>query len=150
MSSISIGIWVIQIIAMMLTALLIPGLTISGPIGALIAVAGLAFVNTQFWDAGLFYSLPTSLTVNTLYLFLTNGIIFWFIVKILPGIQTQGFLPAFIAPVIFTVTSICLNHYLKDVDWKHLTKTDQHYLGETKEAIRDVVPQLKITSTPTQ
>ena len=114
--------WILQTLAMMLTALIIPRLTISGPLGALITVISLALVNSFVWDAALFFSIPDNLSVHMLTLFLANGIIFWILVKILPGIEVQGFLPAFVAPVVFTICSIFISKYLQNVDWVELGK----------------------------
>ena len=126
-------VWILLTIAMMITALLLPGLTVSGPIGAFLAVVGLAFVNAHYWDTALFFSIPDSFTTNTLLLFAANGAIFWVLVKLLPGIEVKGFLPAFLAPIVFTVTSALLNTYAKDVDWVKLMQRGLVYV----EAVRD-------------
>lgn len=110
--------WAIQTIAMLLTAFVIPGLTISGPLSALCTVLVLSLVNTYLWDAALFFAIPNDLSLHTLVLFLTNGVLFWIIVKILPGIAVRGVLPALVAPVIFTVTSILLQRYGAQIDWQ--------------------------------
>ncbi len=103
---------------MLLTALFLPRLQVKGPISALIAVIALAYINSAFWDAALFFKLPDSFTLKTGLLLLTNGIIFWILAKILPGIQIQGFLPALLAPIVFTIVSLFLNQYGGAVDWK--------------------------------
>jgi uncharacterized membrane protein YvlD (DUF360 family) len=109
--------FILQTIAMMITALLIPRLRITSITGALGAVLALAFVNATIWDAALFFNVPDSLTTQTLLLFLANGTIFWVIVKVLPGIETDGFLPALIAPVVFTFTSVIIDAYGRTIDW---------------------------------
>jgi uncharacterized membrane protein YvlD (DUF360 family) len=112
--------WLLQTCAMMLTALLIPRLTVTGPFGACVGVLGLGLVNATIWDAALFFSLPESLTLRAGLLFLANGILFWVLVKLLPGIEVQGLLPALIAPVVFTVTSVLIAMYAPMMDWSGL------------------------------
>lgn len=114
---INVSHWVIQTFAMMLTAFLIPKLRVSGPIPALATVVTLGFINAHYWSAALFFSLPADVTSNAIFLFLANGVLFWIVVKVLPGIEVEGVLPALAAPVVFTVISVLLNENLKDVDW---------------------------------
>lgn len=109
--------WFLQTLAMLVTALLIPGLKVSGPLGALTTVIAIAFFNSQAWDAALFFQIPDEITIHTGLLFLTNGILFLILVKLLPGIEVEGIMPALIAPVVFTATSLVISHYRVDIDW---------------------------------
>ena len=101
---------------MLLTCLLIPNLTVSGPIPAFLTVVALGFVNAKAWDTALFFQIPNQVSYQALTLFLANGIIFWIVVKVLPGIEVKGVLPALIAPVVFTICSLVIDTYGKDVD----------------------------------
>lgn len=118
--SFNLEFWALQTVAMMLTALLIPGLTVSGPIGALMAVAALAFINTKVWDTALFMSVPDSLTLKAGMLLLVNGAIFWVMVKAMPGIAVRGILPALAAPVVFTILTLTIPDVAKRIDWQNL------------------------------
>lgn len=115
--SLNFNYWVLQTLAMLLTALLIPGLKVTSPLGAFGAVVALALVNAKLWDAALFFHIPDQLTTQVLLLLLANGAIFWIIVKLLPGIEVKGVIPALVAPVVFTVSSVIISTYLQDVDW---------------------------------
>lgn len=109
--------FILQTIAMMVTALLIPKLRITSIGGALGAVLALAFINATIWDAALFFSIPESFTAHTLLLIAANGAIFWVVVKLLPGIELDGFLAAFVAPIVFTVISLLADAYGRQIDW---------------------------------
>ena len=131
--------WAFQTLAMLITAFLIPGLTVSGPLSALVTVLTLSLVNTYLWDAALFFAIPYDLSLHTLALFVINGVLFWVIVKILPGIAVKGIIPALVAPVMFTVISILIQHYGPHIDWQHMLVTIkafmsqvQGYLGSTQ------------------
>jgi len=115
--ALNINYWVLQSIAMLVTAILIPKLRITSIFGATATVVALAFVNSKVWDAALFFSVPNHFTSQALCLFLANGVIFWIVVKLLPGIEVDGILPALIAPVIFTLSSLLISRYAGDVDW---------------------------------
>ncbi len=129
---INVSMWILQTLAMMLTALLLPGFTVSGPIGALIGVVGIAFVNAQIWDAALFFSIPDTVSFHALTVLIANGIIFWLVVKILPGIDVVGLFPSILAPVIFTVSSLFLNAYAKEIDWENIGRTSLAYIQDVR------------------
>lgn len=115
--SINYNYWILQSIAMGLTCFFIRGLSLSSPLGAIFMVVGLAYVNSMLWDAALFFKLPDSLSMQVVTLSLANGCIFWVLVKLLPGIEVQGIVPALVAPIVFTITSLIISSYLQDVDW---------------------------------
>ena len=109
--------WLYQTVAMCLTALFIPKLKITSIFGALFMVVAIAFVNSKLWDAALFLSIPDAFSLRALSLLLANGVIFWALVKLLPGIEVQGVLPALVAPLIFSATSLLISQYHDAVDW---------------------------------
>lgn len=109
--------WFLQTVAMCVTALLIPGLKVTSPFGALGTVVGLAFVNSKVWDAALFFHIPDHFSSQALLLFLTNGFIFWILIKLLPGIEVEGIIPALVAPVVFTLCSLLISAYSDQIDW---------------------------------
>ena len=124
--------WAFQTAAMLLTALLLPGLKVSGPIPAFVTVLVLALFNTYLWDAALFFNVPNSLSSNTLALLGVNAAIFWIVVKVLPGIEIEGIFPALAAPIVFTVTSVLIQRYGRDVDWMRVFNTVVEYFGVLK------------------
>lgn len=130
--------WVLQTIAMIITALLIPKLTITSPLGALLTVITLAFINSKVWDAALFFQIPNTLSSQAILLFLTNGIIFWLIIKLLPGIEVEGILPALAAPVVFTLCSMGLEVVGPMIDWSEVYDTIVQILGSLREHFQTV------------
>ena len=109
--------WALQTVAMLVTALLIPGLKVSGPLSAFIAVVALALLNTYLWDAALFFQIPDSLSLHALALLVVNGVIFWIVAKLLPGVEIEGILPAIAAPVVFTICSLLIQRYGRSIEW---------------------------------
>lgn len=115
--------WVLQTLAMGVTALLIPKLRITGIFGAFKIVAALAFLNATLWDAALFFSIPDAVSTHAALLLLINGVIFWILVKLLDGIEVDGLLPAIVAPVVFTGLSLLIDQYGAMVDWNKVYET---------------------------
>ena len=109
-----------QTVAMMITALLLPKLRITNPLGAVLMVVGISVVNTYLWNTALFFKIPDSLTSQTLTLFLANGALFWGLVKILPGIESSGILPCLVAPLVFTLVNLGTEKYGKDIEWREI------------------------------
>jgi len=125
--------WVLQTIAMCITALLIPKLKVTSIFGALGTVLTLALINATIWNAALFFSVPNAISYQVLLLFLANGLIFWATVKLLPGIEVEGILPALIAPLVFTVFSLLIDHYGKNLPWWEVIKATIEWIKQVRE-----------------
>jgi len=110
--------WILQSAAMLLTVLIVPKLRLTGLSGVILMIAALALVNNVLWDPSLFSALPDTLSSRTVLLLFTNGVIFFVLVKLLPGIEIDGLLPAIAAPIVFTLSSVLIRTYGTDVDWE--------------------------------
>lgn len=133
---IKIDILILQTIAMIITAILLPGFTVKGPISAFIAVACLSIINTHLWDTALFFSIPNSVTSHALTLVLANGILFWVLVKILPGIDTKGIVTPLIAPIVFTFFSVVLYDKAPYIHWRKLFSESVEYVSSFRDHLR--------------
>lgn len=112
--------WFLQTLAMSLTALVLPKLRITSIFGAFLTVVGLAFVNSKVWDAALFLHVPNEISLQIITLFMANGVIFWVLVKLLPGIEISGFFTACAAPIIFTIFSLLFHKYGHEINWNNI------------------------------
>lgn len=128
--------WIMQTLAMLLTAALIPRLRITSIFGAIGIVACLGFVNSTVWDAALFFSVPSSFTMQAITLLLSNGVLFWILVKVLPGIEVRGVAAALVAPVVFTILSMLIDKYGKTIDWSTLFQSVITSIEHLKGALR--------------
>ena len=128
---------------MMVTALLIPRLTITSIFGALGIVIGIALVNAKLWDAALFFSVPDSFTVHTATLLIANGLIFWILVKLLPGIQVEGLLPALAAPVVFTGCSMLIGAVSPHIDLYKTVVVAMEWAGEAVRWVQSLAADLR-------
>jgi uncharacterized membrane protein YvlD (DUF360 family) len=127
-----------QTVAMALTALFIPNLRITSIFGPLLAVAALSLINTTVWNANLFSALPNSLSTQALTLLVANSLIFWGVVKILPGIESKGILPVLVAPIVFTVCSMAVPQIAKQIDWSSVRDQGTKIVSETKRYVEKV------------
>lgn len=137
LGDINIGFWILQTVAMGLTALILPGLRITNPLGGLAAVVALAFVNSHIWDAALFFAIPDTFSSHTLLLVAANGVIFWLIVKVLPGIESDGILSVIAAPILFTVLSLAINSYGKEIKWGDYGERALSYISGVRDELKE-------------
>jgi putative membrane protein len=148
LTNLNLNYWFFQTIAMLITAILIPNLRITSIFGAILIVIALGFVNSKIWDAALFFQIPNELSYQSVLLLFTNGFIFWLLIKLLPGIEIDGFLAALVAPVVFTAISLVLSKYAHYVDWtaildkiiELLTNIRAYIKSETIHAIPTPLP----------
>ena len=131
-----INYWGLQTLAMMLTALVIPRMKITSIFGALGIVLALGLVNATVWDTALFFSVPSSFSRHALTLLAANGVLFWVLVKLLPGIEIEGFAPAFVAPVVFTALSLAISAYGRDLDLIELGRQGAEMLGVVRDRLQ--------------
>ena len=133
---INIKFLLIQSVAMLITCGLLPRLYVTSILGAIVMAASLSFVNSHLWSAALFLQIPDAVSYQALTLILCNGVIFWFLVKVLPGISIEGILPAIIAPIIFSFTSLVLQRYEPLINWKQVYQTTTNSLSQVKTYIQ--------------
>lgn len=131
-----INYWGLQTVAMMLTALVIPRMKITSIFGALGIVLALGLVNATVWDTALFFSVPSSFSRHALTLLAANGLLFWVLVKLLPGIEIEGFAPALVAPVVFTALSLAISAYGRDLDLLELARQGAEMLGVVRDRLQ--------------
>ena len=111
---------VLQTIAMTLTAFLLPHFKITSITGPFLTVIALAWFNNLYWDSALFSNLNFDFSSQTLILLLSNGLIFFILVKILPGIEISSIFIALLAPIIFSIFSYLFEHYVGEIHWSNL------------------------------
>ena len=109
--------WTLAAVALSVTAFILPGLKVTSIFGPLLTVISLSFINAHLWDVALFFSVPDSLTYQAGLLVFVNGVIFWILVKLLPGIEINSIKAAVAAPILFSIFSLLISTYAKDVDW---------------------------------
>ena len=111
-----LGRFAVRIFAMMVTSALIPKLRMTSIFGAILIVVALSLVNATIWSSSLFSHLPDELSARAGALVVANGVLFWVLVKLVPGIEVEGILPSIAAPIIYTLVTILLDS--ENLPWK--------------------------------
>ncbi|HMM47432.1 MAG TPA: phage holin family protein [Thiobacillaceae bacterium] len=95
--------WILNAVALLAVAWLLPSITLAGFGSALIAALGLGLVNTLVRPILAFLTLPlTVLTLGIFYLVL-NGLLFWLASAVLPGFHVAGFGAALVGAILYGV-----------------------------------------------
>ncbi len=96
-------------IAIVVAAWLVAGITLDGPVPAIIAGAILGIVNALVKPVLVILTLPFTLVTLGLFLFVVNAICLALTAALVPGFSIDGFLAAFLGALLVTVVSWVLN-----------------------------------------
>jgi putative membrane protein len=96
-------------IAILVAAWLIPGLGLTGTVPALIAGALLALVNALIRPILILLTLPFTLVTLGLFIFVVNAACLALTAALVPGFSIAGFWAAFFGALVVSVVSWVLN-----------------------------------------
>jgi len=105
--------WVINALALLIVANIVPGFHISGLYAALIAALVLGLVNAVIRPILLILTLPINILTLGLFTFVLNALMIWLVSTIVKGFEVQGFVPALLAALILWVVSLATNWLIK-------------------------------------
>jgi putative membrane protein len=119
-------IWILNALALLTVANLMPGIHIDGFEAAMVAALFLGFVNTLIRPVLLVLTLPATLLTLGLFIFVINGLLFWFIGSVLKGFVVDGFWYGVAGAMLYSFFSWGLQAAAARIVRKHeQQKTDQ-------------------------
>ena len=107
--------WLLNAGALLAVAYLVPGISVESFGSALIAAVVLGLVNTVLRPLLVLMTLPVTLMTLGLFIFVINGLLFWFVGSILAGFRVDGFGPAFFGAIAYSILSWATNALLNPV-----------------------------------
>ena len=84
-------VWLINAVALMAVAYLLPGIAVDSFVTALVAALVLGLVNTVVRPIFVLLTLPATLLTLGLFIFVINGLLFWFVGSFISGFEVHGF-----------------------------------------------------------
>jgi putative membrane protein len=96
-------------VAIVIAAYVLPGLHVSGPFAALVAGAILGFVNAIVRPVLFFLTLPLTLITLGLFIFVLNALCLGLTAALVPGFDIDGFWWALLGALLVSVVSWILN-----------------------------------------
>lgn len=107
--------WVLNALALYITAQFVPGIHVADAMAALLAAVVIGFVNTVIKPLLLFLTLPINLMTLGLFTFVINAVVLWLAAQVVPGFSVDSLTWALLAAVVLAFVSTILSRLSKDL-----------------------------------
>ena len=98
-------VWILNAVALLAVAYLLPGITVASFGSALIAALVLGLVNMLVKPVLVLLTLPITIVTLGLFLIVINALLFWFVGSVLKGFQVSGFWWAVGGAILYSIIS---------------------------------------------
>ena len=105
-------VWILNAVALLIVAYILPGITVASFGSALIAALVLGLLNTLVKPVLILLTLPITIVTLGLFLLVLNALVFWFAGSVLKGFQVNGFWWAVLGAVVYSIVSGLLSRLL--------------------------------------
>ena len=105
--------WVVNAVALVVVANVIPGFGVSTFYSALIAALVLGLVNALIRPLVFILTLPVTVVTLGLFTFVINALMIWLVSTMVKGFEVSGFVPALLAALMLWVISLLTNWLIK-------------------------------------
>src|SRR5688572_8417528 len=102
-------VWVINTVALIAVAYLMPSIHVSSFGAALVAALVLGLVNAVVRPVLVLLTLPVTVLTLGLFIFVLNGLLFWMVGTWLEGFDVGGFWSGLIGALLFSIVSWLLS-----------------------------------------
>ena len=102
-------VWVLNAVALMAVAYLMPQIKVTSIFSALIAAFALGAVNTLIRPVLTLLTLPISILTLGFFYLVINGLLFWMVGKMLNGFSVDGFWAAVFGGLLYGLISWLLS-----------------------------------------
>ncbi len=101
--------WLVNTVALIAVAYLVPSITVSSFAAALIAALVLGLVNAIVRPVLVLLTLPVTILTLGLFIFVLNGLLFWMVASWLEGFHVAGFWSGVLGAILFSLVSWLLS-----------------------------------------
>ncbi len=105
-------VWILNAVALLIVAYILPGITVASFGSALIAALVLGLLNTLVKPVLILLTLPITIVTLGLFLLVLNALVFWFAGSVLKGFQVNGFWWALLGAFVYSIVSGLLSRLL--------------------------------------
>jgi putative membrane protein len=102
-------VWLINAVALIAVAYLMPSVSVSSFPAALVAALVLGLVNAVVRPVLVLLTLPVTLLTLGLFIFVLNGLLFWMVASWLEGFAVAGFWSGVLGAILFSIVSWLLS-----------------------------------------
>ncbi len=101
--------WIISALTIIVTAYLLPGVTVGGFTTALVVAVVLGAINIFIKPILIILTLPINILSLGLFTFVINAVIIILVSKIVPGFKVDGFIWALLFSIILSIINSVLH-----------------------------------------
>jgi len=105
-------VWLINALALLTVAYLMPSIHVESFGTALVAAVVLGLVNAVIRPILILLTLPATLLTLGLFIFVINGLLFWFVGSYLKGFEVAGFWSGVLGAIVYSIVSWALSAVL--------------------------------------
>jgi putative membrane protein len=102
-------VWLINTVALIAVAYLMPSISVSSFESALLAALVLGLVNAVVRPVLVLLTLPVTILTLGLFIFVLNGLLFWMVGSWLEGFSVGGFWAGVFGAIVFSLVSWLLS-----------------------------------------
>ena len=103
--------WVLSALAVWIVAHVVPGISVSGAMAALIAALAIGFINATIGLLLKVLTFPLTLLTLGLFWFVINAAMLKLASALVPGFEVRGFFAAFVGAIVLSLVNSLL-HWL--------------------------------------
>jgi len=101
--------WVLSALAVWIVSKVVPGITVSGPMAALIAALAIGFINATIGLLLKVLTFPLTLLTLGLFWFVINAAMLKLASALVPGFEVHGFVAALLGAILLSLVSSLLH-----------------------------------------
>jgi len=105
-------VWLVNALALIAVAYLMPNISVSGFGTALVAALVLGLVNAIVRPVLVLLTLPATILTLGLFIFVLNGLLFWMVGSFIEGFHVAGFWAGVFGAIVFSLVSWLLSSLL--------------------------------------
>ena len=105
-------VWLVNALALLALPYVFPGVKVDTFVAALIAALALGLINTLIRPLLILLTLPVTLLTVGLFIFVINGLLFWWVGSFVDGFHVSGFWSGFFGAIIYSIISWLLSALL--------------------------------------
>jgi putative membrane protein len=100
--------WILTAAAVWIVAHFVPGISVSGPMAALIAALVIGLINATVGLVLKVLTFPLTILTLGLFWFVINALMLKLAASLVPGFEVRGFIPALIGSILISLVSSVL------------------------------------------
>ncbi|HYW39345.1 MAG TPA: phage holin family protein [Terriglobales bacterium] len=100
--------WVLSALAVWIVAHVVPGISVSGPVAALVAALVIGLINATLGLLLKILTFPLTILTLGLFWFVINALMLELAAAFVRGFEVRGFVPALIGAVVLSLVSSVL------------------------------------------